>query len=141
METAERPHLRAAQKTLARETTTMIHGAEELAKVEAVTEALFGGGDLRAVDAATLRAALEAAPGKRYPNLEAVPPLPKLLADLGLCPSNSQARKDIKAGGIYLNNERVESEDRALAADDCIGGDILLLRKGKKNYGVVTLGE
>ncbi len=140
VETAERPHLRQAQKVLARETTTMIHGADELAKVEAVTEALFGGGDLRAVDPKTLRAALEAAPGQRYPSLAEVPPLPRLLADLGLCPSNSQARKDIKAGGVYLNNVRVESEDRALDAGDFIGGDILLLRKGKKNYGVVTLG-
>ena len=140
VETAERPHLRAAQKTLARETTAMIHGAGELAKVEAVTEALFGGGDVRAVDPKTLKAALEAAPGQNYPEPGAVPPLPKLLADLGLCPSNSQARKDIKAGGVYLNNVRVASEDRALTPEDFLGGSILLLRKGKKNYGVVTLG-
>ncbi|MHC1713641.1 MAG: tyrosine--tRNA ligase [Solidesulfovibrio sp.] len=140
VETAERPHLRAAQKTLARETTIMIHGEAELAKVEAVTEALFSGGDLRAVDPKTLKAALEAAPGQKYPSLADVPPLPKLLADLKLCPSNSQARKDIKAGGVYLNNTRVESEDRALAPEDFLGGDLLLLRKGKKNYGVVTLG-
>jgi len=140
IETVERPHLRTAQKALAREVTTMIHGPAELAKVEAVTDALFGGGDLSAVDPATLRAALEAAPGQGYPSLDAVPPLPRLLVDLGLCPSNSQARKDIKAGGVYLNNVRVTAEDRLLAADDFIGGDILLLRKGKKNYGVVTLG-
>jgi tyrosyl-tRNA synthetase len=138
--TAEQPHLRQAQKRLAREVTTMIHGADELAKVEAVTEALFGGGELAGVDASTLKAALEAAPGQRYPSLDAVPPLPKLLVDLGLCPSNSQARKDIKAGGVYLNNQRIAAEDRALTPADCIGGDILLFRKGKKNYGVVTLG-
>ena len=137
---AERPHLREAQKTLAREVTTMIHGADELAKVEAVTAALFGGGDLTVVDPATLKAALEAAPGCKYPELAAVPPLAKLLVDLGLCPSNSQARKDIKAGGIYLNNVRVSGEDRPLEAADFLGGEIALLRKGKKNYGVVTLG-
>ena len=140
VETAERPHLRAAQKRLARETTAMIHGDEELAKVEAVTEALFGGGDLHAVDPKTLKAALEAAPGINFATPAEVPPLPKLLADIGLCPSNSQARKDIKAGGIYLNNERVPSEDRALTPADFLGGDLLILRKGKKNYGVVTLG-
>ncbi len=137
---AAEPHLRAAQKRLARETTAMIHGEAELAKVEAVTQALFGGGDLRAVDPATLKAALQAAPGRNYPSLGDVPPLPRLLADLGLCPSNSQARKDIKAGAIYLNNERVTAEDRELAAEDFLGGDVLVLRKGKKNYGVVTLG-
>lgn len=137
--TAAEPHLRAAQKTLARETTIMIHGADELAKVEAVTDALFSGGDLKAVDAATLRAALEAAPGKNYPSLAELPQLPNLLVDLGLCPSLGQARKDIKAGGIYLNNVRA-TENQAITGDDCIGGNILLLRKGKKNYGVVTLG-
>lgn len=137
---AAEPHLRAAQKRLARETTAMIHGEAELAKVEAVTQALFGGGDLRAVDPATLKAALQAAPGRKYPSLGDVPPLPRLLADLGLCPSNSQARKDIKAGAISLNNERVTAEDRPLAAEDFLGGDVLVLRKGKKNYGVVTLG-
>ena len=64
----------------------------------------------------------------------------RLLVDLALCPSLSQARKDIKAGGIYLNNVRVADENQTLAAEDYIGGNIALLRKGKKNYGVVTLG-
>lgn len=137
--TEAEPHLRAAQKRLARETTIMIHGEEELAKVEAVTGALFGGGELDAVDPGTLKAALEAAPGIAYATLGDVPPLPKLLAELKLCPSNSQARKDIKAGAISINNVRVTSEDRELAAGDFLGGDLLILRKGKKNYGVVTL--
>jgi tyrosyl-tRNA synthetase len=139
-QTEAEPHLRAAQKRLARETTAMIHGEAELAKVEAVTEALFGGGELATVDPGTLKAALAAAPGRNYPTLGDVPPLPKLLADLGLCPSNSQARKDIKAGGVYLNNVRVTAEDRPLENGDFLGGDVLVLRKGKKNYGVVTLG-
>ncbi|EHJ48732.1 Tyrosyl-tRNA synthetase [Solidesulfovibrio carbinoliphilus subsp. oakridgensis] len=139
-QTEAEPHLRAAQKRLARETTAMIHGDAELAKVEAVTEALFGGGDLTTVDAATLKAALQAAPGRNYPTLGDVPPLPKLLADLALCPSNSQARKDIKAGGVSINNVRVTAEDRTLVPEDFLGGDLLILRKGKKNYGVVTLG-
>ena len=138
--TAEQPHLRQAQKTLARETTRMIHGDEALAKVEAVTAALFGAGDLAAVDPSFLKAALETAPGQHYPDLAAVPPLARLLVDLGLCPSNSQARKDIKAGGIYLNNTRVASEETPLTAADFLGGSLALLRKGKKNYGVVTLG-
>ena len=139
-QTEAEPHLRAAQKRLARETTAMIHGEAELAKVEAVTGALFGGGDLAAVDPKTLKAALEAAPGLAFDALADMPPLPKLLADMGLCPSNSQARKDIKAGAISINNVRVTAEDRALVAEDFLGGDLLILRKGKKHYGVVTLG-
>ncbi len=139
-QTAAEPHLRAAQKRLARETTAMIHGEAELAKVEAVTTALFGGGDLATVDPKTLKAALEAAPGLTFAGLADLPPLPKLLADMGLCPSNSQARKDIKAGAISINNARVTAEDRVLGPEDFLGGDLLILRKGKKNYGVVTLG-
>ncbi|WP_428564870.1 MAG: tyrosine--tRNA ligase [Solidesulfovibrio sp. DCME] len=139
-QTAAEPHLRAAQKRLARETTIMIHGEAELAKVEAVTGALFGGGDLASVDPKTLKAALEAAPGLNFAGLGDVPPLPRLLADMGLCPSNSQARKDIKAGAISINNVRVTAEDRVLEPQDFLGGDLMILRKGKKNYGVVTLG-
>ncbi len=140
IETADNPHLRQAQKRLAQEVTTMIHGPEETQKVLDASQALFGSGDLAAADPATLRAALEAAPTRAYPSLDLVPPLPKLLADLGLCPSNSQARKDLKAGAISINGQRVTAEDHAVAPDDLLGGHTFLVRKGKKNYGVVTLG-
>ena len=144
-ELARAPQERAAQKALAANVTIMVHGEEELAKVLAATDALFGKGDLRALDHGTLAAALEAAPARDYA-FAALPDLPQLLVDLSLCPSKGQARKDIQAGAISLNGDKVTDAARALTADDFLGavnathGAFAVLRKGKKNYGLVRLG-
>ncbi len=132
----ERPHLREAQKRLAAEVTTMIHGKRELDRVLAATDALFGKGDLKAVDPSTLRAALESAPTFNYPKGK-LPELPQVLVDLSLSKSKGQARKDIKAGGVYINGERFE-DGQEITDNDFIGGEALVIRKGKKNYGLVT---
>jgi len=136
-ELAANPGARVAQRTLAREVTTLIHGEEELAKVEAASQALFGTGDVRDVDGKTLKAALESAPSIQYDPGQ-VPDLPQMLVDLSLCPSKGQARKDIRAGGVYVNNERVQDEAYAPGAGEFLAGGVLLLRKGKKNYGLVV---
>jgi tyrosyl-tRNA synthetase len=136
-ELAANPGARVAQRTLAREVTTLIHGEEELAKVEAASQALFGTGDIRDVDGKTLKAALESAPSIQYDPGQ-VPDLPQMLVDLSLCPSKGQARKDIRAGGVYVNNERVQDEAYAPGAGEFLAGGVLLLRKGKKNYGLVV---
>ncbi|WP_291329628.1 tyrosine--tRNA ligase [Desulfovibrio sp. UCD-KL4C] len=133
----EAPHMRVAHKRLAEETTIMIHGKEELEKVQAATVALFGGGDVKSVDSATLREAMEAAPGVEY-TADAIPDIPQILIDLGLSKSKGQARKDITAGGLYINNERVSDSEYVPTEADFIGGEVLLIRKGKKNYGLVT---
>jgi tyrosyl-tRNA synthetase len=135
---AEEPHLRAAQKRLAEEVTAMIHGKHELERVLAATEALFGKGDIKAIDPATLRSAFESAPAVRYAPGD-LPDLPQMLMDLGLVKSKGQARKDIQGGGIYVNGERVEDGQDILDAH-FIGGELLIIRKGKKNYGLVTKG-
>jgi tyrosyl-tRNA synthetase len=136
-ELAANPGARAAQRTLAREVTIIIHGEEELDKVEAASQALFGGGDIRSVDGRTLKAALESAPAKEYGRGQ-VPDLPQMLLDLNLCPSKGQARKDIRAGGVYVNNDRVQDEAYTPGVEDFLAGGVLLLRKGKKNYGLVV---
>jgi len=138
------PQERAAQKALAAAATIMVHGEEELGKVLAATDALFGKGDLKALDHGTLAAALESAPTRDY-QFEALPDLPQLLVDLGLCPSKGQARKDIQAGAISINGDKI-AEARALTEADFLGevnathGAFSVLRKGKKNYGLVRLG-
>lgn len=134
----EAAYLREAHRRLAEETTIMIHGKEELEKVQAATAALFGKGDIKSVDAATLCEAMEAAPGVEYATAE-LPDLPQILLDLGLVKSKGQARKDIQAGGLYINNERVSDFAYVPAEADFIGGQCMLIRKGKKNYGLVTL--
>ncbi len=144
-EVARAPQERAAQKALAAQTTIMVHGEEELAKVLAATEALFGKGDLLALDPGTLASALESAPSSTYALAE-LPDLPQILVDLGLCPSKGQARKDIQAGAVSLNGGKVADAARPLAEADFLGatgtshGAFAVLRKGKKNYGVVRLG-
>jgi tyrosyl-tRNA synthetase len=141
---ANAPQERAAQKALAAATTIMVHGEEELAKVMAATDALFGKGDLRSIDHGTLAAALESAPARDYQFAE-LPDLAQLLVDLGLCPSKGQARKDIQAGAISINGDKV-TEARSLTEADFLGevnathGAFSVLRKGKKNYGLVRLG-
>ncbi|WP_022663249.1 tyrosine--tRNA ligase [Paucidesulfovibrio longus] len=132
------PHLRLGQKRLAEEVTRMIHGQDELDKVQAATDVLFGGGDIARVDAATLKQALGAAPAITCARGE-LPDVPQMLVDLGLAKSKGQARKDMQAGGVYVNQQRADA-DYAPSESDFIGGELLLLRKGKKNYGLVVLG-
>lgn len=115
----------------------MIHGQAELDKVLAATAALFGkDADLRDLDADTLAAALESAPTKAYPASD-LPDLPQILVDLGLCPSKGQARKDFAAGAVSVNGQRLSDPAYMPVAGDFIGGQLMVLRKGKKNYGVV----
>ena len=91
------------------------------------------------MDGNTLAVALESAPGKSYASVADIPDVVTLLAELGLCPSKSQARKDLAAGAISVNNAKV-ADGYAYAASDFIGGKLMLVRKGKKNYGVIRLG-
>lgn len=135
----ERPHLREAQRALAQAMTVMVHGAVETERVIKASEYLFGKCGLDEVDLATLKAALESAPGKAYPGRDLLPDIVTLLVELGLCPSKGQARKDLAAGAVSVNNRKV-ADGYAYPAEDFVAGELLLLRKGKKSYGVVTLG-
>lgn len=138
-EVEKAPHLRAAQKRLAQEMTAMVHGEDTVKEIIKVSEALFGQEDLTKVNPDLLRAALEAAPSVKFKALPEIPDLPQVLVELELCSSKSQARKDIKAGGIYLNNRRVEDENLTVNTEDLIGNKYFVLRKGKKNFGLVGL--
>ncbi len=130
------PHFRAAQKRLAAEVTTMIHGKDELEKVLQATNALFGKGDITQVDAATIKAALGSAPQVTY-DLKELPDLPQIMVDLGMATSKGQARKDMKGGGVYVNQERI-SPDFNPTPKSFIDSKVMLIRKGKKNYGLVV---
>ncbi|NVI88965.1 tyrosine--tRNA ligase [Actinomadura sp. BRA 177] len=135
---ADRPAARAPQRALAEEMTTLVHGADETARVVAASRALFGQGSLDDLDERTLKAALaevpraEVAPGD-------LPTVVDLLAASGLCKSKSEARRAITQGGAYLNNAKVESEDAAPAADDLLHGRFLVLRRGKRNVGGIEV--
>jgi tyrosyl-tRNA synthetase len=128
--TVERPAAREAQRRLAEELTTLVHGAAETAAAVAASQALFGRGELRDLDSGVLAAALEEA---SY--VEVAAPLPSvtdLLVSTGLSPSRSAARRTVAEGGAYLNNERVTDADATPTAADLLPGGWLVLRRGKR---------
>jgi tyrosyl-tRNA synthetase len=132
-ETAERPAARAAQRRLADELVALVHGPDEVRRVQAASAALFGGGDLAALDEATLASALAEAPAVQVQDLE--PSVVDLLAQ-GLGVSKSDARRAVREGGAYLNNARVTDEGQTAGAGDWLHGRFLVLRKGKRQVVV-----
>jgi tyrosyl-tRNA synthetase len=137
-QTAERPAARAGQRALAEELTTLVHGADECARVIAASRALFGQGSLEELDERTLEAALAEVPQTSVPPGE-LPTVIDLLAATGLCKSKSEARRTVAQGGAYLNNIKVESEEAVPAVDDLLHGRFLVLRRGKRNIGGVRV--
>jgi tyrosyl-tRNA synthetase len=136
---AEKPFLRAGQRALAEQVTTLVHGAEETAQAIAAAEALFGGGDLTGLSPATLGAALREAGSTTVDGDEPLPSVVDLLVATGLSKSKGDARRTVSEGGAYLNNVRVEDPDQVPGPDDLIGGSWLVLRRGKKNFAGVEV--
>ncbi len=136
---AEKPFLREAQKTLADAVTTLVHGAAETEEAKAAAGALFGGGELRALDPLTLGAALREAGVTTVDRSGGLPPVADLLVDTGLVKSRSEARRTVGEGGAYLNNVRVDDLDAVVAESDLIGGSWLVLRRGKKKFAGVEV--
>jgi tyrosyl-tRNA synthetase len=137
---AARPEARAAHKALAKEMTNMIHGPSATAEAVRASEILFGGG-LEGISEGTFNEIAGEVPGRE---IEAGKfggngtPLVEILVISGSCPSKGQARKDIEGGGIYVNNIREASPQRQITHNDLQFGKHLLLRKGKRNYVVLT---
>jgi tyrosyl-tRNA synthetase len=134
--TTERPQARAAQRALAEELTTLVHGERQTAAVIAASKALFGQGELVDLDERTLAAALAELP---YAKVPALAPVVDLLAEVELAPSKSAARRTIKEGGAYVNNVKVEAEDAVPSAADLLHGRWLVLRRGKKNLAAIEV--
>lgn len=133
----ERPAAREAQRALAEDLTTLVHGSDELARVIAASRALFGQGSLAELDARTLESALAEVPKAVLPALGA--PYVELLAQSGLVESKSAARRAVKEGGAYLNNTKITDEEYVPSADDLLHGRFLVLRRGKKTVGGVEV--
>jgi tyrosyl-tRNA synthetase len=135
----EKPFLRAAQRALAEELTTLTHGPAETERVQAASAALFGGGELASLDAATLTAALSEAPHVEIARTGELPLLVDLFAETGLVGSKSEARRTVNEGGAYLNNERVTDPDARADASALLPGGWLLLRRGKRHLAGVRI--
>ncbi|MGW7448979.1 tyrosine--tRNA ligase [Kitasatospora sp. NPDC054795] len=135
-ETTERPAARLAQRALAEELTTLVHGAEQYERAVAASKALFGQGDLADLEAPTLAAALAEVPKAEVSELQTVV---DLLVAVGLSPSRSAARRTIKEGGAYLNNVKVTDEEAVPTEADLLHGRWLVLRRGKRNLAAAEL--
>ena len=133
----EAPHLREAQKKLAWEMTTMIHGAEEADKAVFAAGALFGRGDIREVDAATMDALHTATEAPSFTSLDEVEGVLSLLTVSGLCKSTGEARKIVQGNGLSLNNEKVKDFRYKPVQEDLIHDKYLVIRKGKRDFSVI----
>jgi tyrosyl-tRNA synthetase len=132
------PGARAAQRTLAKEMTTLVHGTDALAGALRASEILFGG-SLEGVAEATFNDVVGEVPTKDLEKAKlegAGTPIADLVVHAALESSKGAARKSLDAGGVYLNNVRVD-HTRSVTAADLLFGKYLLLRKGKKSYAVL----
>jgi len=137
---AENPGARGAHKALAKAATDLIHGPNATTEAVRASEILFGG-ELKGIAESTFNEILGEVPTKEIEKsklADAGIPLVELLVHAGLCPSKGQARKDIEGGGVNVNNVREAGTSRTVTASDLLFGKHVLLRKGKKNYVVVT---
>ncbi|WP_040866148.1 tyrosine--tRNA ligase [Nocardia exalbida] len=142
--TAERPHAREAQRRLAAEMTTLVHGEAHTRAVQLASQALFGRGELRELDEATLGAALrEAAVDGEVAQIKAGEPstIVDLLVATGLSESRGAARRAVNEGGASVNNVKISDIEWTPADADYLHGRWLVLRRGKKNLaGVLRAG-
>jgi tyrosyl-tRNA synthetase len=137
---AANPGARAAQKALAREVTTIVHGRTACDDAIRASEIMFGGG-LEGISEQLFNDVVGELPTTTIDKakLEASgTALTEALALSGLAPSKGQARKDIEAGGVYLNNQRISDVARGVTVSDLLFGKHVLLRKGKRTYAVLT---
>ncbi|MDX6301501.1 MAG: tyrosyl-tRNA synthetase [Nocardioidaceae bacterium] len=138
-QTGEKPFLRAGQRALAEQVTTLVHGAEETRRIKDASAALFGGGALQDLDPGTLAAALREAGSVEVERADPMPDIVDLLVAAGLAKSKGEARRTVAEGGAYLNNERVPDPELTPTAQDLLGGSWLVLRRGKKNLAGVEV--
>jgi len=135
----ENPGLREAHRALARELTALVHSQATTDRVEAAAKALFGQGDLTELDEETLAGALAELPRTTVSKNDAIPTWVDLLAATGVVDSKSAARRIVKEGGAYLNNEKISGEDFAPQKSDFLCGKYAVLRKGKRDLAAVEL--
>ena len=134
---AEEPFKREAQRVLAREMTTLVHGAAATEAVELAAQALFGKAELQDLDEPTLASALQET---EVAEVGADATILDLLVESGLEKSKGAARRTVGEGGAYVNNQRIEDIEWSPSAEDLLHGSWLVLRKGKKRFAGARVG-
>jgi tyrosyl-tRNA synthetase len=136
---AASPERRDAHRKLALELTTLVHGEQAAKDAIRASEILFGG-SLEGITEAQFGEVIAEVPNADQPQGNLGQPaavLPDLLVAAGLSPSKSQARKDVEAGGVYINNVRATDAKLVLGTEHLLFGTFVLLRKGKRNYALL----
>lgn len=134
---AEEPFKREAPRVLAREMTTLVHGAAATEAVELAAQALFGKAELQDLDEPTLASALQET---EVAEVGADATILDLLVESGLEKSKGAARRTVGEGGAYVNNQRIEDIEWSPSAEDLLHGSWLVLRKGKKRFAGARVG-
>ncbi len=137
-QTAESPHLRAAQRALADDATDLVHSVAERKAAVAAAEALFGKGELKELPATTLDAVAAEVGGGTIDTLEGATVAQAMVAG-GVVASLSAARRAVAEGGAYLNNTRVTDADAPLTSADLLPGGHLIVRRGRRTVGAVSV--
>lgn len=138
--TTERPESREAQRALAREVTTIVHGADQVTRAERAASVLFNE-PLTAASVDDVLMVLADAPSTEVSLPDNGMSLVELLATVKLASSRSEATRLVKSGGVYVNNVRVHDEKVRLTIADAVGGEVIVLRKGRKDQHVVRIRQ
>ena len=138
-QTAESPHLRAAQRALADDITDLVHSPTERASATAAAAALFGRGELAELDHAVLAALWHELGEQQMAVGPDLPTVVDVLAASGVVASKSAARRAITEGGAYLNNQKIGDPDVVVSAADLLAGRYLIVRRGRRTVGAVEL--
>jgi tyrosyl-tRNA synthetase len=133
------PGAREAHRALAREVTTLIHGESQTNKVENAGKALFGQSEIRELDVDTLASALSELPRTTIAKGAPIPSWVDLISAAGVVDSKSAARRVVKEGGAYINNEKIAGEDFAPTTEHLLHGRFMVLRKGKRDLAAVEV--
>lgn len=138
-EQAEAPYRRIAQRALADDITDLVHSPQDRESATAAAAALFGGGELRELDASVLAAVNAELGGVELSVGADLVPIVDLMVAAGLVPSKGAARRAVDEGGAYLNNQKVTDPDQVLAPSDLLAGKFVVIRRGKKTVGSVKI--
>lgn len=129
-------HERLAQKVLAREVVTLVHGEEAYKEALKITEQLFAG-NIKSLSAKELKQVLNNVPNYAVSDNDNRN-IVEMLVAAKISPSKRQAREDVQNGAIYINGERIQDLNYALSDDDKIDNELTVIRRGKKKYFVLT---
>ncbi len=129
-------HERLAQKILAREVVTLVHGEAAYKQALKITEQLFAG-NIKSLSAKELKQGLNNVPNYSV-QADNNRNIVEILVAAKISPSKRQAREDVQNGAIYINGERIQDLDYTLSDDDKIDNELTVIRRGKKKYFVLT---